>query len=91
MAAVEIIVDALTSELRIALVRDGVLIDLDIHRPSSSHPIGTVLLGRVKKVAPELHGAFVDIGEPEDGFLPFADTISGPRWPGENGGPKRAA
>ncbi len=26
-----------------------------------------------------------------DGFLPFADTISGSRWPGQNGGPKRAA
>ncbi|MEM9254037.1 MAG: acetoacetate decarboxylase family protein [Pseudomonadota bacterium] len=24
-------------------------------------------------------------------FLPFADTISGSRWPGENGGPKKAA
>ena len=23
------------------------------------------------------------------GFLPFADTISGSRWPGTNGGPKR--
>ena len=23
-----------------------------------------------------------------EGFLPFADTISGSRWPGENGGPK---
>jgi acetoacetate decarboxylase len=26
-----------------------------------------------------------------DGFLPFADTISGSRWPGTNGGPKREA
>jgi len=25
----------------------------------------------------------------EQAFLPFADTISGSRWPGENGGPKR--
>ena len=25
-----------------------------------------------------------------DAFLPFADTISGSRWPGENGGPKRS-
>jgi acetoacetate decarboxylase len=24
-----------------------------------------------------------------DAFAPFADTISGSRWPGENGGPKR--
>ncbi len=24
-------------------------------------------------------------------FLPFADTISGSRWPGENGGPRKAA
>jgi acetoacetate decarboxylase len=24
-----------------------------------------------------------------EGFLPFADTISGSRWPGQNGGPKR--
>jgi acetoacetate decarboxylase len=25
-----------------------------------------------------------------EAFLPFADTISGSRWPGENGGPKRS-
>jgi acetoacetate decarboxylase len=25
-----------------------------------------------------------------EGFLPFADTISGSRWPGQNGGPKRS-
>jgi acetoacetate decarboxylase len=25
-----------------------------------------------------------------DGFAPFADTISGSRWPGYNGGPKRS-
>jgi len=25
-----------------------------------------------------------------EAFLPFADTISGSRWPGENGGPKKA-
>ena len=24
-----------------------------------------------------------------EGFLPFTDTISGSRWPGTNGGPKR--
>ena len=24
-----------------------------------------------------------------EAFLPYADTISGSRWPGENGGPKR--
>ncbi len=26
-----------------------------------------------------------------DAFLPFADTISGSRWPGSNGGPRKAA
>jgi acetoacetate decarboxylase len=26
-----------------------------------------------------------------EGFLPFADTISGSRWPGSNGGPRKAA
>ena len=25
-----------------------------------------------------------------DAFAPFADTISGSRWPGQQGGPKRA-
>jgi acetoacetate decarboxylase len=24
-----------------------------------------------------------------EAFLPYADTISGSRWPGENGGPKK--
>jgi acetoacetate decarboxylase len=25
-----------------------------------------------------------------DAYAPYADTISGSRWPGENGGPKRS-
>lgn len=42
-----------------------------IQRPQQSPVVGTVILGRVKKIVSGLNGAFVDIGDERDGFLPF--------------------
>ena len=39
-----------------------------------------IFLDREVKLAGELDA---------EAFLPYVDTISGSRWPGENGGPRR--
>ena len=53
---------------------------LPMREQLSAHLWWPVFLDREIKLAGKL--------DPE-GFLPFADTISGSRWPGSNGGPKR--
>lgn len=53
---------------------------LPMREQISAHLWWPIFLDREVKLAGKL--------DPE-GFMPFADTISGSRWPGSNGGPKR--
>lgn len=78
MPDTSIYIDALTSELRIARVKNEVLMDIQIHRPDQGPRTGDIILGRVKAVVPGIRGAFVDIGDTRDGFLPFADKDTNP-------------
>ncbi|WP_439514269.1 ribonuclease E/G [Oceanibaculum nanhaiense] len=55
---------------RIALRRDGALIDLIVEAAGHESRIGWILLGRVIEVSHGLDAAFVDIGAAEPGFLP---------------------
>lgn len=55
---------------RIALRRDGALIELIIEAAGHESRIGWILLGRVIEVSHGLDAAFVDTGEAEPGFLP---------------------
>lgn len=54
-------------ESRLALVRDGRLVDLAVIRPSLL--AGAVVLGRVVELAPKMGAIFVDIGQDKPGFL----------------------
>ena len=54
-------------ESRLALVRDGRLVDLAVIRPELL--AGAVVLGRVVEVAAKLGAVFVDIGQDRPGFL----------------------
>lgn len=54
-------------ESRLALVRDGRLVDLAVIRPSLL--AGAVVLGRVVELAPKMGAVFVDIGQDKPGFL----------------------
>ena len=54
-------------ESRLALVRDGRLVDLAVVRPELL--AGAVLLGRVVELAPKMGAVFVDIGQEKPGFL----------------------
>lgn len=55
---------------RIALRRDGVLIEMIVEAAGHESRIGWIVLGRVIEVSHGLDAAFVDIGETEPGFLP---------------------
>ena len=70
----DLVVDVSASEVRIALLENHRLIELN--RESSqgqSFSVGDVLLGRVKKLLPALNAAFVDIGDSKEAFIHYLD------------------
>lgn len=73
-----LLIDALTPEWRIAMMSGGQLQTLEIIRPGSPHQEGDIVFGRVTSVVKGMRGAFVDIGENRDGFLPFQDKDKSP-------------
>lgn len=69
----ELIVDAGSQEVVIALLEDKVLVELHREKNNTQHSVGDVFLGRVKKIMPGLNAAFVDVGAQKEGFLHFLD------------------
>lgn len=74
----ELIIDAGSSEVRLALVEDKKLVELISERKDKSFSVGDIYLGRVKKLMPSLNAAFVDIGYEKDAFLHYLDL--GPQF-----------
>ena len=74
MTGAEIRVSAAPGERRTALIEDGRLAEAWIERPARPDGVGDVHLGRVRAVVPALSGAFVDLGEGAEGFLPEAEA-----------------
>lgn len=62
------------NELRIAIVEDGELTELDIEASETSTLKGNVYKGVVHNVEGSLEAAFVDIGRHKQGFLPFSEV-----------------
>lgn len=74
MADVEVFLDAAPGETRGMVFRDGRASALIIHRDDDrpEHRLGACVVGRVARLAPGLHGAFIDLGCGEPfGFLPL--------------------
>ncbi len=69
----ELIVDAGSQEVVIALLEDKVLVELHREKSNTQHSVGDIFLGRVKKIMPGLNAAFVDVGAKKEGFLHFLD------------------
>lgn len=64
----ELVVDARSNGVWIALLRDGKLIELHEDRGNTDFSVGDVYLGRVRRVANGLNAAFVDVGYEKDAF-----------------------
>lgn len=74
MADIEVFLDAAPGETRGVAFRDGRAETLIIHREDDrpEYRLGARVVGRVARLAPGLHGAFVDLGCGEPfGFLPL--------------------
>ncbi len=70
----DLVVDVSASEVRIALMENRRLIELD-RESTKGHgfSVGDVYLGRVKKILPALNAAFVDIGDSKEAFIHYLD------------------
>lgn len=72
--ASELLYDWAPGQTRLALMRDGRLVDLAIARDDLL--VGAILVGRVVELAPKLGAAFVDIGQARPGFLQGAKGMT---------------
>ncbi|MDD5820055.1 MAG: Rne/Rng family ribonuclease [Bacteroidales bacterium] len=70
----DLVVEVSASEVRIALMENHRLIELD-RESTQGHvcSVGDVYLGRVKKLLPALNAAFVDIGDSKEAFIHYLD------------------
>lgn len=62
-----------SNELRVAIVQDGSLIDLDIERPEVEQKKANIYKGRISSIEPSLQAVFVNYGAERHGFLPLKE------------------
>jgi ribonuclease G len=74
----DLIIDSRPSEVVIALLRDGLLIELHKQKHDNNFSVGDIYLGKVRKTVPGLNASFVNIGYEKDGFLHYLDL--GPQF-----------
>lgn len=69
----ELIISYEDERTKIALLEDGRLFELHEEEDNNEFNVGDLFLGRVKKLAPNLNAAFVNIGYDKDAFLHYQD------------------
>lgn len=69
----ELIISYEDERTKIALLEDGRLFELHEEEDNNEFNVGDLFLGRVKKLAPNLNAAFVNIGYEKDAFLHYQD------------------
>jgi ribonuclease G len=70
----ELLINATSYEIRIALVENGQLAEFHLQRPTEKGLVGNIYRGRVVRVLPGMQAAFVDIGLDRTGFL-YVDDV----------------
>lgn len=71
----EVLINVTPQEIRVALVENGVLQEVQIERSRNKGLLGNIYKGRVSRVLPGMQAAFVDIGLERAGFLHAADVM----------------
>jgi ribonuclease G len=73
----EIVVNSIGPEIRVALLEDGVIVELFVERSDESSITGNIYKGRIQRVLPGMQAAFVDIGLQQAAFIYVDDIFSG--------------
>ena len=71
----EILVNVEMQEKRAAIVKDGLLDEYYIERPSEKTIVGNIYKGRIDAIVASIGAAFVDIGLEKKGFLYLSDIV----------------
>ena len=69
----EIVINASTLEVRVALLEDNTLAEFSLERDAHRGLAGNIYKGKVTRVLPGMQAAFVDIGLEKAGFLHVSD------------------
>jgi len=69
----DIIINSTSSETRVALMENDLLVELFVERPQHERNVGSIYKGVVRKMVPGMEAAFIDIGWEQDAFLHFSD------------------
>jgi len=72
----QILINALTKEVRIAVLEEGELVEFYVERKENRGIVGNIYKGRVLKIVPAVQAAFVDIGEERKAFLYVKDAVN---------------
>ena len=72
----EILVNVTPSEVRAALLENGILQEIYIERSARRGVISNIYKGRVSRVLPGMQAAFVDIGLERTAFLYVSDVYN---------------
>ncbi|MCC6542011.1 MAG: Rne/Rng family ribonuclease, partial [Flavobacteriales bacterium] len=75
---IDLIIRSADGEVALALMKDKVLAELHREKTERGFAVGDVYLAKVRKVAPGLNAAFVDVGHEKDAFLHYFDL--GPQY-----------
>jgi ribonuclease G len=73
----EILIDGVAGEVRVALLEDELLTEIQVERPGQRGVAGNIYKGRVSNILPGMQSAFVDIGLARDAFLYVEDLGGG--------------
>jgi ribonuclease G len=71
----DLIINAESLELRVALVEQGRLEELTIERTTEERLVGSIFKGKVRNLEDNLKAAFVDIGFEKNAFLHYWDIV----------------
>jgi len=72
----ELIINARLHETRVAMVENGVVVELHIERKTGQELMGNIYRGRVVRVLPGMQAAFVDLGLERTAFLFVSDVYN---------------
>src|ERR1019366_4766309 len=71
----EILISATQREIRVAILEDDQLVEMQVDRPEARRMVGDIYWGKVDAVLPGLQAAFVDIGTDKAAFLHASDLV----------------
>ncbi len=72
----QILINALTKEVRIAVLEDGELVEFYVERKGNRGIVGNIYKAKVTRIVPAVQAAFVEIGEDRKAFLYVKDAVN---------------